>query len=70
MMTQTQLAIASVGNIAGQLQVPVSRILAVAASHGIRPTMSINGIVHFSEQDVERIAALVTQPRPTLGENV
>lgn len=69
-MMQTQ-SLASVGYIAGQLQTPVARILAIAASEGIRPAMTINGIVHFSDDDVERIAGYIARNRSAVqGENV
>lgn len=50
-------SIISIGQAAQLLQAMPSRISAAAIELHIEPAMRINGIAHFAETDLERIAA-------------
>ena len=59
----TPIDLSSIGFLCQQLQLPIAKIRAAADRLGIRSS-SINGVVHFSESDVELIrAAILTEMR-------
>ncbi len=60
----TQFDITAIGILAGQIQTPVRQLSDVAEHLGIVPTAHINGIPHYSRQDVERIAARIRATTP------
>lgn len=60
-------SVLTVGRIASDLQRPVSEILRVAEQLGIYPSLVINGVKHFSDNDVDRISGhLRTEQRPEM----
>ncbi|TWT29317.1 hypothetical protein KOR34_52270 [Posidoniimonas corsicana] len=46
-----------IGRIAVQIQSPLSDIRRAAAAAGVEPALSLNGVLYFSEVDVEKIDA-------------
>ena len=54
-MTTTSTSIVSIGKAAELLQAGMVRIRNTAADLAIRPALTINGIDHYDEADVERI---------------
>lgn len=60
-------SITSIGQVAGQLQRSPSEITRVAHALGIEPALTINGIRHYADGDVERIAEHFrnVDPNPT-----
>jgi len=55
-------SIVSIGQAAALIQMMPSEISAVAAELGIQPAIRINGIDHFCESDLQRIAEHLRQP--------
>lgn len=49
-------SIISIGQAAALIQAMPSRIAAAAAELNIAPAMRINGVAHFEEADIQRIA--------------
>ena len=54
-------AIQSIGSIAGEIQLPVRQIQAIAERYQIHPELTINHVPHFSGQDVTRIVGYARQ---------
>ena len=52
-------SIVSVGCAASQLQTNVTRLIQAARALSIQPAQTINGIQHYSENDIERIRAFL-----------
>jgi len=60
-------SIVSIGHASSQLQTPVTKLVQVAKVLGIKPTQIINGVVHYSEIDVQKIRQhLRGEQRPEL----
>jgi hypothetical protein len=55
MATQTQ-HLESVGHICASLQKPLGVIRRTLAELGAEPAMVLNGVPHYAEADVERLA--------------
>lgn len=61
----------TIGRLAYALQTPVSAIQRTAEAIGVKPSLVIDGIPHFSETDCLRIAkALNARQRPRRGHQV
>lgn len=54
-MTTSTQSIVSIGKSAELLQAGMVRIRNTAAELGIKPALTINGIDHYDEADIERI---------------
>ena len=57
----TTQSIISVGQAAALLQAMPSAIKQAAADLGVSPSLTINGVVHFNEGDLERIGERLRQ---------
>lgn len=57
----TNMNIVSVGHAAGEIRATVQLIKAVATELGIQPECYIDNVPHFTQADVERIAARIRQ---------
>ncbi len=53
--------LSSIGHVSGQLQYSVQRLAAIAAELGVQPSLTINGVPHFEETDVEKLASRVRE---------
>jgi hypothetical protein len=62
-LTATPKTLNSSGYVAVALQVMPQTILATARRLNITPAMTLNGIAHFDDQQVERIAEALRQNR-------
>ncbi len=63
MANQTQ-HLESVGHICASLQKPLGVIRRTLAELGAEPAMVLNGVAHYAEADVERVAERLEQARP------
>jgi hypothetical protein len=63
MATQTQ-HLESVGHICTTLQRPYGVIRRTLAELGVEPAMVLNGVAHYAEADVERVAERLQEDRP------
>lgn len=60
-MSTITTSIVSIGKSAELLQAGMVRIRNTAAELGIRPALTINGIDHYDEADVERIGERIRE---------
>ncbi len=60
-MTTTTTSIVSIGKAAELLQAGMVRIRTTATDLGIKPALTINGIDHYAEMDVERIGVRIRE---------
>ena len=63
MANQTQ-HLESVGHICASLQKPLGVIRRTLAELGAEPAMVLNGVAHYAEADVERVAERLEQAKP------